>query len=239
MMTRLTETANEPTDDLPPFVDEGEPPQREPMRRCIVTGTVQPKERLLRFVVTPDGTLVADVEGRLPGRGYWLEADRKTMERALAKKAFARAARRPVNVSTDFLGQVETRLRRRCLDLIGLARGAGQVVTGFEQVREALLIGRINRAGPAALMIEARDGAEDGRRKLQALAPGIPVIDLFDADALGAALGRHRAVHAAVAQGRLSEQLTNEAARLQGLASATKTPQSGQPPAASTNVGTR
>lgn len=206
-----------PADEATADQDPGDD-RHTPMRRCIVTGEVQTKERMLRFVVAPDGRVVFDLAGRLPGRGMWVSCDRVALERAIVKKAFARAARRSVMVSSTLVQDVADSLERRLADLIGLSRRAGQVVAGFEQVREALSHNRINRSQPVRLLLEARDGASEGRQKLRALAPGIPVIQHLDADALGAALGRDRIVHAAVASGGLAEQLIAEAARLSGVA---------------------
>jgi len=47
-----------------------------PERRCIVTGEVQPKAGLIRFVAGPDGEVVPDLAEKLPGRGFWVVADR-------------------------------------------------------------------------------------------------------------------------------------------------------------------
>ena len=52
-----------------------------------------PKERLIRFVVGPDGSVVPDVEAKLPGRGLWVLADRSALDRAVRKGLFSRAAR--------------------------------------------------------------------------------------------------------------------------------------------------
>jgi predicted RNA-binding protein YlxR (DUF448 family) len=70
----------------------------EAERRCIVTGEVQPKAGLIRFVVSPDGLLVPDLGEKLPGRGIWISSDRDVIDQAVAKKAFARAARAEVTV---------------------------------------------------------------------------------------------------------------------------------------------
>ncbi len=190
---------------------------REPLRRCIVSGTVQPKEGMLRFVIGPDGDVVPDLEGRLPGRGLWVTADRAVVERAVARKVFARAARRAVQVAPGLADRLAVMLERRCLDLIGLARRAGQVVVGFDSVRAALKTGRVGHGGPPGLLLAASDGAEDGRSKLRALATGLPVVEEFGAAALGAALGRDLAVHAVLARGRLADCLKVEAARCAGL----------------------
>jgi predicted RNA-binding protein YlxR (DUF448 family)/ribosomal protein L7Ae-like RNA K-turn-binding protein len=187
------------------------------VRRCIVTGSVRPKAELVRFVVGPAGEIVPDAEECLPGRGLWVLADGATLAHAISRNAFARAARRPVRVDADLLAHVVGLLRRRCLDLVGLARRAGQAVAGFEKVHAAL--GREN----VALLLAASDGAEDGRAKLRAVAADVPVIALFDAAALGAALGRDRSVHAAILEGGLARRLVVECARLASLAAAPDT----------------
>src|SRR5258707_9749844 len=56
-----------------------------PLRRCIATREVKPKDALLRFVAGPDNELVPDIAGKLPGRGLWVSADRAALELALQK----------------------------------------------------------------------------------------------------------------------------------------------------------
>ncbi len=56
---------------------------------------------LIRFVASPDGVVVADLKGRLPGRGAWVTARRDVVEQAIAKRLFARALKRDVTVAGD------------------------------------------------------------------------------------------------------------------------------------------
>lgn len=51
-----------------------------PLRRCVVTRDRLAKERMIRFVVSPDRVLVPDLAGKLPGRGIWLSASRDVIE---------------------------------------------------------------------------------------------------------------------------------------------------------------
>ena len=185
-----------------------EPRAAAPRRRCLATREERDKATLLRFVVGPSDELVPDIEGRLPGSGLWLTPRRDIVAAAAAKNLFAKAARRRAVVSPDLAERVEALLLRRCLDLLGLARGAGQAVAGFDQVRASLLARR------AGVLLAAGDGAPDGRRKLRAVAHGLPVIELFSGAELGAALGRETIIHAAVAPGRIADRLLVESARL-------------------------
>ncbi|MFZ0694470.1 MAG: RNA-binding protein [Alphaproteobacteria bacterium] len=190
---------------------ESEFQEKAPQRRCFATGAVRYKTELVRFVIAPDGAVVPDIEEKLPGRGLWLTASRDIITASSGKGLFAKAARAPARAPANLADQVEALLARRCLDLLGFARRAGQVTTGFEKVRAWL------GAGKAFLLLEASDGAEDGRRKLAISARDIPVIDLFRGDELSQALGRENAVHVAVRGGKLAALLQQEAARLAGF----------------------
>jgi predicted RNA-binding protein YlxR (DUF448 family) len=190
----------------------------EPERRCIATGVSGPTARLVRFVLGPGGEVVPDLAARLPGRGVWLTAERALVDRAVAKRLFARAFRAPATAPADLADRLEALLARRVVELIGLARKAGQAVTGFEKVRARL------KEGGVAALIEASDGAPDGRDKLARIAPDVPVIDALDAQELGLAFGRDFAIHAALDRGGFADRVIGEAARLGGLRSAgTKT----------------
>ena len=180
-------------------------------RRCIVSGAGAPRDGLLRFVVDPAGSLVLDLGENLPGRGLWVSAERAQLVKACERGLFARAARRPIDVAPDLIDEVERQLAGRALGLLGLARRAGALVTGFDQVRRALAERR------AAVLVEASDGARHGRARLGALARDLPVIAQFDGDALSRSVGRDNVVHAALAPGRLADRFVREAARHAGV----------------------
>lgn len=183
-----------------------------PLRRCFVSGERRPVETMIRFVVGPGEEIVADLAGRLPGRGLWLSAGRDMIETAAAKRLFSKAARRSVIVPDGLSDLVAAGLKRRCLDRLGLARRAGLVAVGFEQVRAEAKAGRV------AVVLEAAEGSLEGRRKITALAPTAPVVDLFSGADLGAALGRDRTVHASLAPGGVTDALVREVERYRGFA---------------------
>lgn len=181
------------------------------LRRCLVTGESRTRDALLRFVVGPDGRVVPDVEGRLPGRGLWLVPVRDIVKTAVVKRFFARATKRDVAVDEGLDDRVEALLVRRSIERLGLSRRAGEAVAGFTQVGKAV------REGGIAVLLEAADGSSDGRNRLVRLAPGLPVIDLLTAGELGRAFGRTHVVHAALLRGRLAEGFIAEQARLAGF----------------------
>jgi predicted RNA-binding protein YlxR (DUF448 family) len=185
-----------------------------PQRRCIVTGETRDRAALLRCVVGPDGAIVPDIEARLPGRGLWLQPRRDIVERAVAKRVFARAARRSVVVPPELADRIEALLARRCRDTLGLTRRAGSAVAGFERVAEAV------RRGNAALLLFARDGAEGGHRRMAAAARGVPSASLLDASELSGAFGREAVGFVAVAPGALCARLRVDLERLAGFRAA-------------------
>ena len=46
--------------------------RKEVERTCVVTRAVKPGAEMIRFVAGPDGTIVPDLERKLPGRGVWV-----------------------------------------------------------------------------------------------------------------------------------------------------------------------
>ena len=182
-----------------------------PERRCIVSGAAQPKDALIRFVAGPDGTVVPDVAERLPGRGVWVSADSASLEKAIKTGAFSRALKASVRAPDDLVSRVASLLASRVLDYVGFARRSGTAVAGFMTVDKWL------RGGRVAVLFAASDGAQGGAAKLKALAPDLPVLEIFTSGELGAAFGRSHAVHAAVAAGPLADAIHREADRLAGF----------------------
>jgi hypothetical protein len=180
-------------------------------RRCIATRTPADRDTLVRFVIGPDDRLVADPDARLPGRGLWLSADAESFKRALSRNLFAKAARRRVVVDPEIAERLDRMLAERCRQWLGLARRAGLLEMGFEQVM------RTARAGEIDVLVVARDAAADGRDKLARVAPDRRCITLFDRADMGAAVGREALVYAGVRPNRLATKLWNDARRLAGL----------------------
>ncbi len=190
-------------------------PDGAPERQCAVTRERLPQVELIRFVVSPDGEVTPDVAGRLPGRGVWVTAKRETVEIASRKGAFSRGFKESVRVPDGLADTVEAMLVRQCISLLGMARKAGHVVAGHDQVREAL------RKARPALLLEASDGAEDGRLKVYALAKAlygeVSVVGALSAAELGMAFGRDRVIHGLVRRGAMAKSLAVAYRRLTGF----------------------
>lgn len=181
-----------------------------PNRRCIVTGETQPKAGLIRFVAGPDGQVFPDLAEKLPGRGFWVIADRKALDRAAGKGLFSRGAKTQVHASPELLHMIETGLARRVTDTLSLARKAGIAVAGFEKVKDWLA------AGKAKVLLQASDGSERGKGKLWTPTGG-RWFGCLTASELGLSFGRDHVIHSALARGALTEKLIRDASRLTGL----------------------
>lgn len=196
----------------------GEEDASSPERLCAVTRERLPQDAMVRFVLSPDGVVTPDVACRLPGRGVWVTARREHVETAVKKGAFARGFKTAVTVPEGLSDLIETLLVKRCVDLLGLARKAGQAVTGHDQVRDAL------KGGAPAFLLEAADGAEDGRKKVyflaKALYSGVKVAGALSAQELGMAFGRDRVIHGLVRPGAIAGNWEIAYRRLTGFRTA-------------------
>jgi len=206
-------------------MDETEPGSRADARerRDIVSGEIMPDIRLIRFVADPDGHVVPDAAAKLPGRGLWVEASRDAVNKAVEKKLFSRAAKAQVTADADLSARAEKALVARMLGDLGIARRSGALVLGFDNVLRAL-----QGPKPPKVLIEAFDGAADGKRKLYAAAHRMElncvVLESLTSAELGLALGRENVIHAAVQPGGLAERLTFDAERLSGFRLRTESP---------------
>ena len=179
-------------------------------RKCIVTGEVQPKAGLIRFVIGPDNQVVPDILGKLPGRGIYVTADRAILEQA-RKGQFSRSAKQAVTVPDGLLDEVERQIARRTVDLFALTRKAGRAVCGFEKVKGWLAGGERVR-----VLVQASDGSERGKTKLWT-PEGARYFGCLTSAELGLAFGRQSVIHGALATGGLSDRVVEEATKLRGL----------------------
>ncbi len=193
-------------------------------RKDIASGELRDPAHMLRLVLSPDGQVVADIYGKLPGRGAWIESSRKAVQTAAKSGAFARtfsrSAKRKIIIADDFADRIEAGLSARVLGMIGMAKRAGLLESGFENVRTCA------RTGEIGVRIEASDGQSDGRSKIRVVVKALAkelktppplLIGCFSALALGKTVGRDNIVHACVPRGKMASAIICEARRLAGF----------------------
>jgi len=183
-------------------------------RECALTRETMPVEDLFRFAVGPDNILMPDVDAKAPGRGVWTTLSADVVEQAVAKKAFARSLKQQVTVPKDLAQLAHARLEQRLLGALGLARKAGQLVSGAAKVTGAI-------ANPGIIaLFTATDAAPDGRNKMlatsKARAHGEPVVhfELLTSLQMGLALGQENVIHAALTNGAAARSALSRAQRL-------------------------
>lgn len=192
-----------------------------PERTCAATRTRHAPDDLIRFVRAPDGIIVPDLAGRLPGRGVWVSCRRDAVATAMRANAFARSLKTEVRVPKDLDALVEASMVRRTADALSLAVKAGQVVTGFTKVEIAIAKGQVG------VLVHASDAADDGRGKLDRKLAGflasargggagsaVPIVDVLSSAEISLATGRSNVVHAALMNGGAAWNFTKEAERL-------------------------
>jgi uncharacterized protein len=174
-------------------------------RMCVVTRRVRPIDELIRFVLSPSGEPVPDLKRKLPGRGLWVSASHKAVAEAAKRNLFARGFKKNVKVSAEIADETDKLMLRGVTDALAMVAKAGQVVSGFTKVEDAL------RRNTAEILLHATNGAADGIRKLDGIVrqnaafddetDQIPIITLLNSDELDLALGRSNVIHAAVLTG--------------------------------------
>jgi uncharacterized protein len=225
------------TQDVASAIDLDRGPRAaERTRMCAATRETRPISELIRFVVAPDGTAVADIKNKLPGRGLWLTGSRAALAEAIKRKVFSRGFKRDVRVSPDLAEETERLLERAVLDALAMAGKAGAVAAGFTKAQAALEHER------AIALVHAAGAAADGVRKLQASAHrqrsgAPPEIGFLTTAQLDLALSRPNVVHAALLAGPASETFLARCRRLERFRTGDQHHQAGK--AAPRNTGRR
>jgi len=209
-----------------PDLDNGPRTDRSAtVRMCAVTRQVQPIDDLIRFVVSPQSEVMADLKRKLPGRGLWITASRQVVAEAVKRNQFGKGFKREVRVAPTLAANTEALLVRGVIEALAMAAKAGQVVAGFSKVEGALqdafkgvfkgVLAQQQAQTSIHALIHASDGAADGIRKLDAIvrqnagngeeSRPFPVVTALTSEQLDLALGRSNVIHAALLAGPASK----------------------------------
>ena len=183
-------------------------------RTCITTGQTLPPHQLIRFVAAPDGYAVADLAGRLPGRGAWVTASEDAIRRADKRGHFKRALGVGLQSDDQTIIVIASQLRARVLSIAGLARRSGVLLGGS---------GKLLAEGHCVGLLAADDASPRETEKLRAKLSVDWVARNFSAIELGRICGRSSiafvGVRSSTAPGanKLSDILHQEITRLDGF----------------------
>ena len=186
-----------------------DPDRRRPVRTCAGCRGVESPERMVRFVLAPEGQVLPDLAGGAFGRGAWVHPDPACLGKA-APRGLARSFRAPVTTDAAALQAARGRAAlRRVSGLVIAARRAKKLAVGGAAVEQALA------AGEAALVVVASDA------RAAAELPGVSgaiasgrAVAFGSKDFLGELIGRSEVGVVAV----LDEGLADEIARMIAMA---------------------
>jgi len=186
-------------------------------RTCITTGQTLPPHRLIRFVAAPDGYAIADLAGKLPGRGAWVTASEDAIRKADKRGHFKRALGGGLLSDDQTIMMIAAQLRARVLSIAGLARRSGILLGGS---------GKLLAEGHCVGLLAADDASPRETEKLRSKLAVDWVARNFSATELGRICGRDSiafvGVRASTSPGadKLSDILHQEIKRLDGFYSA-------------------
>ncbi len=186
-----------------------------PLRQCAVSRERLPQAQMVRFARAPDGTVAPDITLRLPGRGVWIAARRDAVDAAIKTGAFSRGFKQQSTPDPALSDLIEALLVKQLQNRLSLAKKAGKVILGFDQVRASL---RKQRPGT---LLAASDSADDGRNKVYFLAKAlyseVSLSGGLTSSELGMALGRNHVIHGLIEGGPFSRKWRADYKRLTGF----------------------
>jgi hypothetical protein len=186
-----------------------------PIRQCAVTKARAPKETLLRLALDPNGRPFVDLLARAPGRGVYVSAEE--LREALGPKGLGRIFKGKAQKLTAeeidaMMDETAHRIEARIVELIGLARRAGQLELGMDAVVRSLE-GRV-----ASTVVVAHDASDRTVRRVeQSLLEGTTLVRASTKEELGRLLGRDEVGVVAVHSSKLADRISAESLRLAGL----------------------
>lgn len=187
-----------------------------PRRTCAGCRKSLDRELLVRYVHSPQGEIVVDYRKKLPGRGVYTCFDRRCLENAVKRGQLSRALRQNASPKADLLWrELHDQVRGKVLNLLGIARKSGQVVSGTQQVLTGL------RAGADfLLLVRAEDLSDDSAVRIDMTAARytVPCFVLFSKELLGQLLGKSERGVVALKNGKLAVAIRDELERLNNFA---------------------
>jgi len=161
----------------------------KPQRSCL--GCRESKDRglLIRYVLSPQGEVVPDLDGKLPGRGAYTCLRSACLASAVKQRQFSRAFKQEIHMPLpdEMTALVSHLLRERVVGYLGLANKAGKVVSGGSMVTEALR----SHTKPGLVLV-GQDVSEAIGEKIIELSGyhKVPCYQIMSKDDFGAILGK-------------------------------------------------
>lgn len=161
----------------------------QPERRCICCRSNDSKTALLRFGLIQN-VLCFDLRKKLPGRGYYVCAQKKCLEKAFGggfKRATKHESKEIASSLSEFVQMVLLPgLHKRYRECLHAGFQSGQLLCGADAVEEAA------KTNTLAAYILATDASESTRKKYESNAERkkIPCFGLYEATIYGQLFGK-------------------------------------------------
>lgn len=187
-----------------------------PQRTCVACRAEKNKKQLLRFVLSPGNDVLLDYQQRLPGRGVYVCSQEQCLKMAVKKQAFRRGFRReikPLDIA-QLQEQLNVAVEKKILNLIGMGRKSGAVISGTNAVLDAL------RKEPLPpLVIMTADISPSIGSKISQLAElkNVYWARMFSKQLLGQLVGKEERSAIAFNRGALADTLKFELQRFELL----------------------
>lgn len=181
----------------------------KPQRSCLGCRITKDNDQLLRFVLTPDREVWADLDVKLPGRGAYTCISNVCVRDAVQKRQFNRSFKDEIQLpSVEILvSNITERLQSRILGYIGLANKAGKLTSGGSMVSDA-----IRSPQKPGLILLAGDVSESIAVKIESVAAhnSVPCLRIMTKDDFGAIIGKAPRSALAIKQSGFVAQLIYE-----------------------------
>jgi len=100
---------------------------------CSLTGNILYIKKMLLFRAMND-YLVCDVNAKLHEKGIWCNPSRCDIEKAIRNQAFDKIFKKKLKIQSSFIEIIESNLKLKVLNLIGLSKKAGLLEIGYDKV---------------------------------------------------------------------------------------------------------
>lgn len=187
-----------------------------PQRTCAGCRKSLDQDLLVRYVLSPQGEIVVDYRRKLPGRGVYTCFSYECVDAAVKRGLLNRSLKGGQVASADVLWQaLQEQVRCKALNLVGMARKSGQVISGTRQVLSELRAGK-----HFGLLLRASDLSPAIADKVDKTAQrsGVPCFALFGKEHMGQLLGKSERGVIALKSGSLAVSILDELERLDKFA---------------------
>ncbi len=187
-----------------------------PRRTCISCRETTDKKSLVRYVLNPGKQVLIDYRQRLPGRGVYTCFNSACVEMAVKRQGFKRAFKQDCcPVETDVLKkQLKLEVEQKILNLIGMARKAGEIISGTNSVLDCL-----KKPQSLSLVLVTDDISVSIGDKICQLAERKKIhhVRMFNKAKVGHLLGKDERSAIALEKGALASTLKFELQRFEQL----------------------